>query len=266
MTDYHLEPVTETLFFVKRISFNYNYSALQVGATLPLAVSDTGLAVLSGSLAFPSTGMGEERIVDVGGNIGNRRNWDADTYYATLEGLYAHRVHSGFYALGGFRWSYWQTSYKNWQNQAGYWNLADTDTGDITINAYLPLVGVMTRMGSLGVGAIGFPTTLGTAQSRWNDEPRDLTEFTGTFDGGYFAEAFLEYVVPFTTVSAGLDASVSFFGKISSLRVRSTMSLNMVDNFAPFGTELFNLVFQRNLFVLGAKASLNFTIPDLLNL
>ncbi len=265
MTEYFLDavaiPVGDPL---GRISFDYDYDALQLGVSLPATVGNMGIVTISGALAIPSTGNGAERSFRFStGQLRNRREWDSDTYYANLQGLCSFPIFGDFSVLGGFRWSNWQTSYKNHSNPIRISRYAETDTGDVTVNNYLPFVGVMIEQGGLSVGAIGFPVVLGDIQSRWSDEPHDLLKFSGEFSEGYFLETFLEYGVSMANLLEDSDVSFGIIFKISTLRAKTTVDLNRIRDFTLRPVQPYDLVLQRKLITLGANATLNFSLPDI---
>ena len=154
------------------------------------------------------------------------RKWSADTYYATLEGLWAYPIYDTWSALGGFRWVYWQTTYKNPYDVVGG-SLA-SDEADVTVNAYLPIFGIMTSMRGLTVGAVGFPTTIGRVEHKESFAGNtSRIKAAGDFDGGYFAEIFMEYGVPAYDLP-GLSAALTVFGKVSFLRATSNVKLDSI--------------------------------------
>ena len=151
---------------------------------------------------------------------------------------------------------YWQTSFKNPYDVVGT-SLAG-DEADVTVNAYLPIFGIMTSMRGLTVGAVGFPTTIGRVEHKESFAGNAARiKATGDFDGGYFAEIFMEYGVPAYDLP-GLSAALSVFGKVSFLRTTSNVKLSNVG----LGlSQDYDFALQRNLMVLGAKATFDFELP-----
>ncbi len=248
------------------ITFDYDYDAIQLGASAPVTMGDMGLLTLSGALALPSTGTGREQFTrhSPGTRPQAGRDWDADTFFAYLEGLCSYPVYGGFTALGGFRWCNWQTSYKNSRNFVQPTRYDDRDTGDVTVNTYVPFVGVMIDMGGLSTGAIGFPAVFGAIESTWVDEPGDLFRFSGEFGGGYFLEAFIGYDVSMTNAVGDSELSIGLLVKYSTLRAETTLNLERIVGSFPRTPAPYDLAFKRNLFTLGAKATLDFNIAGLL--
>ena len=189
LTEYNLDAVTVQTGFpigdsLGEINFTYDYSALQIGASLPISFG-AGLVTLNGTAALPSVGNGVETFIRVStGQISHRREWEADTFSSNLEAQASYPIYGGFAAVGGFRWTSVHTSYKNWTNPLNPFRYAEGDTGDAIVNTYLPYIGVSTEMGGFRAGAVGFPFVFGEIQSKWNDEPLDLFRFSGNFDRG----------------------------------------------------------------------------------
>ena len=147
--------------------------------------------MLGGTIAIPSSASGEESFFN-GSTLLHGRKWCVSTYYATLDGLWAYPMSGDWFALGGFRWVYWQTSYEGPNTVKG--GSASTDTADVTVTAYLPLLGFSKKMGGLTLGALGFPSTRGSVVHNESFHGSiSRIECTGRFDGGYFAEVFAEY-------------------------------------------------------------------------
>ena len=156
----------------------------------------------------------------------------------------------------GFRWVNWQTSYSNPSN---FTFGAATDGATVDVNGYVPLLGIMTSMKGLTVGAVAFPTTLGTVEHLESIFPANRLEAKGDFNGGYFAEIFMDWTMPAFELP-GMEAGLSIFSKISFLRTTADVTFRNLA--APAVTQEYDFALQRNLFFLGAKATIDFEIPD----
>ena len=261
-TRYSIDEGNGITFAERTGDWAYDYNAFQIGLGLPVKLGDEGqygAFVLGGTLAIPSSHQGEEIFTNAGAppTTLHARKWSADTYYATLEGIWAYPIYGTWSALGGFRWVYWQTSFKNPYDVVGG-SLAG-DEADVTVNAYLPIFGIMTSMRGLTVGAVGFPTTIGRVEHKESFVGNAARiKAAGDFDGGYFAEIFMEYGVPAYDLP-GLSAALSVFGKVSFLRTTSNVKLSNVG----LGlSQDYDFALQRNLMVLGAKATFDFDLPS----
>lgn len=255
---------------VGKAEWDYDFSSFYVAATLPVSMGDYGAALLSGSFTIPSTSPGRESIYTVvpPGFLSNTRRWSADTYWATLEGIWAYPLSVSFSALAGFRWVTWQTSYKSPTNERnGLALYANTDSGDVTVNGYVPFVGLLASYRGLNVGAVGIPTTIGDVEHNevfggMFGGTGSAMEAKGVFAGGYFFEAFADYALPLPGgMGPGVDADLSLFGKCSFLEVEATTAVRW---WGILGKQDYDFRLHRNLFVLGAKATLNFNLAGLL--
>ena len=134
--------------------YECGYSSPYLAAALPVPLGDTAVLRLSGSCTIPST---SEAYYNTSST---RRTWSADTLWATLEAVLAVPVYGGFNAVAGFRWDNWQTGYTNPRDATSSW-YADTDTSAVTVNSYLPFLGIVSSFDGLSVGAIGLPFYFG---------------------------------------------------------------------------------------------------------
>jgi len=242
----------------------YDYDTFQVGFGLPITLGDEGQFgqfIISGTYALPVSSDGEELLTDAAAPPTSllSRKWSADTTYGTLEGVLAYPVYDTWYALAGFRWVSWQTTYKNPKDSNGGLGATVLDEADVSVNGYVPFIGVMTSMRGLTVGAVGIPTTLGTVEHRETIGALRL-KGKGDLDGGYFAEVFLDYSTP-TFEMPGLSAGISVFCKASWLR--TTTDLKLEELSTPIAPQEYDFALQRNLFFVGGKATFDFTLPDL---
>jgi|GEM_PF-996853 len=250
---------------VRQAEWDYDYASFYMAGTLPVSMGDRGALLLSASVAIPSTSQGRETLYNNAFAPVGSRLWSADTYTGTLEAIWAYPLSSSFSALAGFRWVYWQTSYKSPEIQVNPGIYTNTDTGDVTLNGYVPFIGLLATYGGLNVGAVGIPTTVGDLVHKESFANGGVSvEATGAFTGGYFFELFADYGMPMPgSLVAGYDADVALFGKCSFLAIDASPTLDWNVG-AVTTTETMDFSLQRNLFVLGAKATLNFNIAGLL--
>ena len=265
-THYGIDEGLGMTFAERTGDWAYNYDAFQIGLALPISLGDEGrfgTFVVGGTVAIPSSAQGEEIFTNGGSPPAtlHARKWTADTYYATAEGLWAYPVLGDWIALAGFRWVYWQTTYTNPFDVRG--SSLPTDTADVTVNAYLPLLGIMSKMGGLTVGAVGFPTALGdvTHYESFNGSNSHI-KVSGGFDGGYIAEVFVDYAVSLQD-SPILSSAFSAFSKAAFLTTEGVVKLEQTLTGI---SEEYDFRLQRNLLFLGAKGTINFDIAGLVDL
>lgn len=245
--------------------WSYNYDAFQIGLSMPFELGEDaalGTLVMGGTLALPTVSQGEELLRNASGATILARKWRADTFYATAEALWAYPMLAGTSVLAGFRWTSWQTSYKDsYDVTLG----APTDTGDVTINAYLPFFGILTKLGDLTFGAVGLPTTLGRVEHKESVlGSTNRLVVSGDFNGGYFGEIFAEYSVPSFNLQ-GISADLSIFCKASQLHATAPVIMRDLSTAGGLATPReFDFTLNRDLLMLGAKAAINFDLPELL--
>jgi hypothetical protein len=261
MTSYAVSREAPVLIGVAQAEYDYEYSSFYTAATLPISMGDYGAFLFSGSYAIPSGSPGRESLYALGSVPIANRIWSADTSWATVEGIWAYPLSGTFSALVGFRWVNWQTSYKS-PSDFVWGGYLPSDSADVTVNGYVPFVGLLATYRGLNVGAVGIPTTVGEVEHNEVFGGAGLAlEAKGTFTGGYFFEMFADYTLPLPGgMGPGIDADLSLFGKCSFLEVEATPDLTWIG----VGTEEMDFRLQRNLFIVGAKATLNFNLAGML--
>ena len=229
------------------------YTSLYAALALPVSLGRMGTFRASAGIGVPAVGLGQVyNDFDNDGVLNWTAKYDADTYWATIEGLLSCPVGYNFCALAGFRWDYWQTSYNNpYDTNPAAGTVAPWY---LTVNGFVPLVGLVTEYQGLSFGAVGFPFMPGTMDI----EDPDL-KANGTFDNGYYVEIFTEYVAPMFDMGGDLTAAVSFFGKINIMGGASAMTFTDNNNVDP--DEIFDVSVGRTLFLVGVKADFKFNLP-----
>lgn len=251
------------------VSRLYDYrpmSALYLAADLPMELGSMGKVILSGSLTIPTTNSIDENDFALQGLVApfGGSGWNTKTMWGTLQGLYVCPAY-GCRALAGFRWDNWQTSLNGrFDISPGFAVAAPTDTGALTINAYVPLVGVATYLRGLTMGMVGFPWVPGDfryAETRNNAGLR-FDSGSGNFKRAWFVEFFTDYRLPMSTLVSlpgAADANLSLFGKFNYMEVKNSFTLTRQPAAV---SDVFDFAFYRTLFVVGAQANLNFNMPN----
>ncbi len=167
--------------------------------------------------------------------------------------------------LAGFRYDRFDTSFKDPGNFFGPIG-SSSNTGDVTINCYIPFVGLQTNQGTQGGSqlmfkVIGFPWLGGDviyhdSIGNFTLLTQDRIELDKGVGKGYFLEAFAEYGQ--AVFSSG---KVSVFGRWNLLH-GSAKRIDITDVLG--GTPLtgeYQFAFDRQSWTLGGSFSLAFTIP-----
>lgn len=239
-------------------------SALYLASELPIDLGRMGKALISGSVTLPATRpLYENDFLFPSGPAFGGSSWSADTIWFTVQGLYGYPM-SGLSFLAGFRWDHWQTSLKGRSDiSPGFAVASPNDTGALTLNGFIPLIGTMASYGGATVGVIGFPLYPGDFEY---EEVRNLVgprydSGRAKLEKGYFLEVFGEYGVPMGGGSSFPAAgTLAVFGKIHWVEAKQG---NFTFTRATSGaTDEFNFWFGRTLLVVGAKANLDFNIPS----
>jgi hypothetical protein len=239
--------------------------ALYLGAGIPIDLRTKGIFRLAASVTVPTARKVEQLTPDPPAD--HQRDWSGKTIWGTVEGLWGYPIGCDVLALAGFRWDHWQTSLKNPSNWRPIAVRFDpSDTGDLTVNSYLPLVGLVTNQGRFTFGVLGFPVTFGDAEYHESTlgRPRRLGRITehGNFNNGYFLEFFSDMAIAVGPIANNtVDASASLFAKLSFLDARGTASWQR-DVLDPLAYNP-QFSFRRSIFVIGAETTIQFSIPSM---
>jgi hypothetical protein len=188
--------------------------------------------------------------------VGNR-TWNTRTEWWYLDAAATWACCTPFEVLAGFRYEHYSTRFDNPTDIFGVPSTGD-DTADLTVNSYLPFVGLQTRIGSPGsnvmVRWIGFPvapanltfseTNAGTLGNR--------VDSTGNWSYSYFSELFAEYNRNF---AAGMG--IGAFLRWNLYHGQANLTTN------PLGLTgvSSDASFDRNTITVGGNILLNFGSP-----
>lgn len=196
------------------------------------------------------------RTVSVLQGIGNR-DWNSRPDWWYLDAAATYAVYGGSRIIAGFRYEHFSTRFDNPSSLT----LPSTsgDTADITVNSYLPYVGIQSSIGgpasNVKVRFIGFPYVPASVSHFETGEAGVGTrvETTGRFDRSYFLELFAEY-------SRKLfgDASMGAFFRWNLLHGNTNLTTDVL----PISVSSSTLgSFDRNTYTFGGSLSLNFGSP-----
>ncbi len=257
MTKFQFGPQVGSFFGSQHFVYDYApTSAFYIATECPIELGNMGKAILSGSVALPA-------IRDVGylerslfGEI--PINSPGDTIWFTIQGLWAYPIGgSAFSALAGFRWDHWQTSLKGSSEFGGY-----LGHGALTINGYVPLVGGMTEYQGFLFGIVGFPWLPGQFEYGQTYPTTVYVPGSSNFNKGYYVEFFTEYETPLPGL-LNVDGNLSLFGKVSLMEAKSQATFSLlVAGVGAVETDAVDVAFNRTMFVVGGKASVNFNVPN----
>ena len=235
--------------------------ALSLGASVPIDVNGGCTVRLGGVLTLPFSQKVEASTPPP--NSFHERDWSGDTFWGAVEALIICPINSSFSTVAGFRWDNWQTSLSNPSKFYPPAFYTPTDTGALTVNTYLPLLGIISSRGGLTFGALGFPYVPGDMDLR--ETSGGIGSFfteTGSFGSGYFLELFSDYNLPAAPLgSSGLDGAFSVFVKLSILRASGQSVWRTTGGFNGNIPEETDFSFQRNLLSIGANATILFAVP-----
>lgn len=249
----------------------YPLSGLWLGLEQKINLNETCGIDLDGWVLIPSNRQGSEQeptittvitstspiTVGLAPGVGNR-TWNTRTEWWYIDAAATWACCTPFKLLAGFRYDHFSTRFDNPTNAFGVVFNPD-DTADLTVNSYLPFVGLQTRIGSpesnVLVRWIGFPVapanltfsetnanTLGTrvdSTGNWNNNSywtEIFAEYNRNFAGGMGIGAFFRWHLYHGTTSL----------------TTNPLGLTGVSTDASF---------DRNAITLGGNIQLNFGSP-----
>lgn len=193
------------------------------------------------------------------------KTWSTNTDWWFVDGALSYDTCGLGKLLAGFRYDRFATNFKDPGNFSGAAG-SPSDTGDVTINCYIPFVGVQTDLGTSGGNqlmfrVIGFPWLGGDA--KFHDSigtsfvlTQDRIELAKGVGKGYFFEAFAEY-----GRAVFGSGRVAVFGRWNVLH-GNAKRIDISDVFA--GVPLvggYQFAFDRQSWTFGGSFSLAFTTP-----
>lgn len=264
--------ITDLMFVNSGDHIGLEYSTshqLYLGAGLPFRVGRRSTLRLGGSLTFGGTAKVDS--IDYNVTIARvARVYNADTTWGTLDAVLTHEMWSGVTALVGFRWDNWQSSFKTSEvNPAFTAFLSPDDKGDFVANAFVPLIGIVTRTGGFTLGVVGFPVVFGDMVDHANENFAALLireRVNATFSRGYYVEFFLDTAVPMDAVLGGLAGNLSLFAKLNILDGRGNGNFAVRADNLDQDSYAVQWAFHRELFVVGGKVELPFDLSSLTSL
>lgn len=169
------------------------FHTLFFGFRLPVSISPHTTMRLGGSLIIPAVADVDSFDYDSSPPL-LAREYSASTSWSTADAIIGYEIAAGVSALAGFRWDHWQSSFTDPRISPLFiGSLSPSDRGDFTANAYVPLVGIVTRLGGVSFGVLGFPCAFGDLVDHANANAGGTlvrTTARATFSQGYYAELF----------------------------------------------------------------------------
>jgi hypothetical protein len=247
----------------------YPLAGLWLGLEQKINLNETCGIDLDGWVLIPSNRQGSEQepittlitsttfpfTTQVPG-VGNR-TWNTRTEWWYLDAAATYAFSPGFKALAGFRYDHFSTRFDNPTNAFGV-VLTPDDTADLTVNSYLPFVGLQTIVGgpasNVMVRWIGFPVApanLTFSETNANTLGTRV-DSTGNWSNSYWMEIFAEYNRNFAA-----NMGIGAFFRWHLYHGQASLTTNPL-GFAGVSSDA---SFDRNAITLGGNIQLNFGSP-----
>jgi hypothetical protein len=254
---------------------SFKASAAYGEIAIPFDFGNRCMLTLAASGTLPgSKEPGREEVLGAGAVYST--NWKADTFWGNVSATLACPLYEcvgNWYVLANFGWDTWQTSFSDRSAISPGWGVpALTDTAGLTVNLYIPKIGVMNSSNGLTFGALFSPLVFGNfaLEETYNNGGQRLLESRNSFKswGSMYFATFAEYVFsPFGNSSCGeSNFELGGFARFIWLDARKTgakvqRSLGAVEEYS----ESYDVTWRRELFVVGGKATVKFNMPNMLS-
>jgi|SRR5271157_1857704 len=215
-------------------------------------------------ILIPSNRSSDENFSVTEGFSGGK-TWGTNTDWWFVDGALSYDICGLGKLIGGFRYDRFATNFKDPGNFSGALG-TPSDTGDVTINCYIPFVGLQADLGSPGVNelmfrVIGFPWVGGDV--KYHDSignfavlEQDRIELSQGVNKGYFLEAFAEYGR--TVYGSG---RIGVFGRWNIIH-GNAKRIDISDVLAGIpAVGGYQFAFDRQSWTFGGSFSLAFTTP-----
>jgi hypothetical protein len=215
-------------------------------------------------ILVPTNQPSDETFSLTDGSAGGK-TWGTNTDWWFLDAALTCKTTGLGELLAGFRYDRFATNFKDPGDFSGVIG-SSADTGDVTINCYIPFVGLQVEQGAPGADrlmfrVIGFPwlggdVTYHDSIGNFTLLTEDRIELEKGVGKGYFLEAFAEY-----GRAVFGDGHISIFGRWNVLH-GNARSIGITDVLG--GTPLtgrYQFAFDRQSWTFGGSLSLAFTAP-----
>jgi len=217
---------------------------------------------------FPLTDDENNELINNGAAV---RNWDTDKRYwrtADLLVSYAFIKDASFLknlsAIAGFRYDYHKMNFKNPRLTSGAVVTLPTDTTDIKMQTFSPVLGITSTLQGFKSGIFGGDIKLSLLGSPFVFGKIDYTEgfadpafrFTvdDNFDHGYFFNVGVEVTAISAKIGPKADLIVSLFGQYTRFVIDDDVALTV----NTVAAKDYNFEAQPNTAVIGIKTAIEF--------
>lgn len=236
-------------------SQKYPIDGVHLEGAVPVTLPGAPLFFVGGSWFFPSNGTSRADYPIAGPFADSARTWDTDTQWWTAQALFAQPIYGGVMGVGGYRFDSWMTNFSDPTDEVEFPDVP-TDEADLTLAHHIPFFGLWLSHGfgggTLNVGAIGFPTVMGSI-----DYKETALTFRIDNHGNYHSGYFLEFFGDYTLNVFGAD--VGIFGRHSHLHGRGSLDTEVLPTgIAPDNNLDYSM--DRKVWMVGGKLSVNFNV------
>jgi hypothetical protein len=248
---------------------NWDVAGLWLGLEQKINLTETCGVDLDGWVLIPSNRQGAELEAGLTTqNVGSvapviitipvpgGRTWNTRSEWWYLDAAATCAFCTPLKALAGFRYEHFSVRFDNPSDINGIASSADS-TADLTINSYLPFVGLQTSVGgpasNVCVRFIGFPWAPANVTHSETGLPLagSRIDSTGNWNRSYFWEIFAEY-----NRSVAANMGIGAFFRWNVLHGQTNLDATL-----PAGTISSDSAFDRNTMTFGGSFSLNFGSP-----
>jgi hypothetical protein len=198
-------------------------------------------------------------VVQVTNSFEVNRTWETSPEWWYLDAAATYGRSDAFKVIAGFRYEHFSTNFKNPSSLFGLTTTPD-DTADLTLNSYLPFVGLQSTIGGPGskvsLRLIGFP--IAPASVTFSETGlfgvSSRVQATGNWSNSYFVELFAEGSRMFSP-----DMGVGAFFRWNYLYGKGSLATEILPVVGSIDDP--QASFNRNTFTFGGSFTLNLGSP-----
>jgi|GEM_PF-2011072 len=248
---FSMEAIDADIGGLTAVTQNYGLEGVWVEASHHL-LSGRGLGLLMSGGFFIDVAGGASETYEVGGPL--EETWDTHTEQFYLDGAFTRDIGGRMDFIGGFRWNHLTTRFKDRELVPG--GVDPNTEADVTVNCYLPYLGLQYRYSSTGGGmilrTIGFPVVPGAFDYKEAFDATHSLAASGDYYKGYFFETFFE----FSRVLLGF-ADIGVYGKWSQI----CADPNVTISYTGVDPQTFQLALRQTSWTVGGRLSIAFGSP-----
>lgn len=240
---------------IEDLSMDLGLSGVLLGLTCPAFLGDLGKISVSGVFTIPFEMGAQERFSNLGAPVTQRINWESLSKRTNVQGMWEIPVRDTVNVLLGFRYEAWDVSFMDPTGPAA---VSGAD-GEMEVDLYIPLVGLMMDLGPVTFGATALPTLPGAISYGETKGSGKRLDLDSSFSRGHWAEVWVRYS-PVVFEIGPMDTGIGILGTFSSAfgGAEPTAELFAPNQAGPADIGIYDMSLYRRIWTIGVTTSISF--------